>query len=214
MNISEGLDKAFANVGQYFGSRGFLPSKKKDRYIREVDGIIDAFSLRLSKKSNGQLWHHLTMEFENVEVNQLFYRIEKQARDSLGLEDIGVRRPTCSVTDWKFLLDVSSQASKKCLWFAKFEAIFSDDFDSAGYKDMIDAGVRWFEKVHHVDGLVDYCLSARTTHSLQNCLAAIRIYRPNELESVFHRILNENKEYFGWDQDEFVAFYNFLLKDL
>lgn len=209
MNISEGYKKLATLVGNYFGSKGFLVNKKGDLYTRGRMDLVDTFVIRLSKTSNGQLWHHLTMDFENKKVERLFSVIEKKARLSLGLDEISKKRATCVITDWKPLYADAGLKSNN-FWFTNLENIVKDDSIPEDYKSMIDIGIKWFDKISNVDNLVAHCLEAGTTHSFQNCLAASKIYSPHNLSEIYSRIVENNLEYPGWEKDEVEVFYKIL----
>jgi hypothetical protein len=213
MDISEGNEKLYAGVGDYFESNGFFPNKKKDRYIRRRNGLIDTFCIRLSKKKgDGRLWHHLTLDFLNEEIDRLFSTVEDKTRLSFGLNKIPQKRATCSVTDWKSLY-AKAGLSFDQLWFIAFDRLFQNDKVVDGYRFMIDAGVNWFDKINSTKDLLAHCLEARDTHSFEIYLTTIKIRIPNDLSTAYERIAKENSEYFGWDQEEVAAFYKFLVAE-
>jgi hypothetical protein len=205
MNIAEGYEQLFATVGGSFESRGFLPNKKKDAYVRKREGATDTFSVRLSKKQNGRLWHHLTLEYVSAEIDRLFGVVEGKTRSSLGLAKIAAKRPTCAVTDWKSLL-TKGQGN---FWFVAFDELFHGDRAVAGYDSMIDAGVKWFDKMNDTDALLNHCLKAGDIHSIEIYLTALKIRRAEQLSPQYARLSKDHAD-LDWDDDELPVFYKNL----
>lgn len=211
MKIVEGNDLLYGIAGGFFEANEFLPNKKKDQYVRRGRrGLVDTFSVRLSKKADGTLWHHLTLDFIDAEVDRLFSSVEDQARHALGLEKISMKRATCSTTDWKSLY-ADTCAKQDGLWFTSLENIVRSPAP-AEYEKMIEIGIKWFDKIHHFDALKDHCLDARTTHSFQICLTAVSIHSPKDLAVTFDRIVHDNVNYLGWEKSHVEAFYDALLQ--